>query len=76
MKSVASALLGCACFGLILANSPKAESEDPAIDAIKQIEQDMGKAMVAGDIDKLDQIYADDFATVGSSGEVVKSRPF
>ena len=72
MKSViASALLGCACFGLILADSPKAQSEDPAvIDAVKQIEQDMGKAMVAGDIDKLSQIYADDFATIGSSGEI------
>jgi hypothetical protein len=26
--------------------------------------------MVAGDIDKLSQIYADDFATIGSSGEI------
>jgi ketosteroid isomerase-like protein len=72
MKSViASALLGCACFGLILADSLKAQSKDPAvIDAVNQIEQDMGKAMVAGDIDKLSQIYADDFATIASSGEI------
>ena len=27
--------------------------------------------MVAGDIDKLNQIYADDFATVGSSGKLI-----
>jgi ketosteroid isomerase-like protein len=42
-----------------------------AVDTIKQLEQDMGNAMIAGDIDKLNQIYADDFATVGSSGKVV-----
>jgi ketosteroid isomerase-like protein len=41
------------------------------IDAIKQVEQTMGSAMVAGDVDKLKQIYADDFATVGSDGKVV-----
>ena len=28
------------------------------------------KAMVAGDIDKLSQIYADDFASIGSSGKI------
>ena len=27
--------------------------------------------MIAGDIDKLNQIYADDWATVGSSGKVI-----
>jgi ketosteroid isomerase-like protein len=40
-----------------------------AVDVIKQLEQDMGNAMVAGDLDKLNQIYADDWATVGSSGK-------
>jgi ketosteroid isomerase-like protein len=49
-----------------------APSKDPAaVDTIKQLEQDMGNAMVAGDIDKLYQIYTDDFATVGSSGKVI-----
>jgi ketosteroid isomerase-like protein len=47
-------------------------SKDPAdVDTIKQLEQDMGNAMVAGDIDKLNQIYADDFATVGSSSKII-----
>lgn len=40
------------------------------VDAIKQIERDMGHAMVSGDIDRLSQIYADDFAAIGSSGEI------
>ena len=30
--------------------------------------------MIAGDIDKLSRIYADDWATVGSSGEVVTKK--
>jgi ketosteroid isomerase-like protein len=43
---------------------------DPtAVDTIKQLERDMGNAMLAGDIDKLNQIYADDWATVGSDGK-------
>ena len=53
-------------------DSTKARSNDPtAIAAIKQIGRDMGDAMVAGDIDKLNQIYADDWAAVGSSGKIV-----
>src|SRR5215471_11145179 len=47
---------------------PKATN---AVDTIKQLEQDMGNAMMAGDIEKLNQIYADDFATIGSSGKVL-----
>jgi ketosteroid isomerase-like protein len=43
----------------------------PNIAAIKQLEQDMGDAMVHVDIDKLNQIYADDFVTVGRSGKVI-----
>jgi ketosteroid isomerase-like protein len=41
------------------------------VDTIKQIEQTMGTAMVAGDVNKLNQIYADNFATIGSDGKVV-----
>jgi ketosteroid isomerase-like protein len=49
-----------------------APASDPAdADTIKQLEKEIGDAMVAVDIDKLNRIYADDFATVGSSGNVV-----
>jgi len=41
------------------------------IEAVKQIEQTMGAAMIAGDIHKLSQIYADNYATVGSDGKLV-----
>jgi ketosteroid isomerase-like protein len=50
-------------------STPASDSTD--VDAIKQLGQDMGNAMVAGDIDKLNQIYADDWATVASSGKIV-----
>jgi len=46
---------------------------DPAaVDTIKQLEQDIGNAMVAGDMDRLRQIYADDWASVGSDGKTYK----
>src|SRR5215468_10346942 len=41
------------------------------VDAVKQVEQTMGSAMVAGDVDKLNQIYANNFATIGSDGKVI-----
>jgi ketosteroid isomerase-like protein len=44
------------------------------IDAIKQVEQTMGTAMVAGDVDKLNQIYADNFVTVGSDGKLYTKK--
>jgi ketosteroid isomerase-like protein len=46
------------------------------IDAVKQLEQTLGSAMVAGDIGRLKQIYADDFATILSDGKVVTKDGF
>jgi ketosteroid isomerase-like protein len=39
--------------------------------ALKQIEQDMGQAMVAVDLEKLNRIFADDWTSIGASGAVV-----
>jgi hypothetical protein len=50
-------------------SAPASDSTD--VDVIKQLGQDMGNAMVAGDIEKLKQIFADDWASVASSGEIV-----
>jgi ketosteroid isomerase-like protein len=50
-------------------SAPATDSTD--VDAIRQLGQDMGDAMIAGDIDRLNQIYADDWATVDSSGKIV-----
>jgi ketosteroid isomerase-like protein len=74
---IASVLFASVCAGLVLADSLKAQSQskDPAaIDAVKQVEQDMGKAMIAGDIGKLSQIYADDFAAIGFSGKTTTKQ--
>jgi ketosteroid isomerase-like protein len=47
-------------------------SNDPAvIEAVTKVERDMGDAMVAVDIDRLNQIFADDWAIIGSSGKII-----
>lgn len=76
MKQVCALLLfACVCVGLVLADSPRAPLNDAAdIAAVKQVEENMGKAMVAADIDNLSQIYADDYATIGSSGEIITKK--
>jgi len=56
---------------VVLADSPKAQSQDPKfVEIMKQFAQDTGNAMVAPDIDKLNQIYSDDWAAIGSSGKI------
>jgi len=51
------------------------QSKDPAdIEAVKQVELDLGNFQISGDFDKYSQLYADDFALVGSSGNVVNKR--
>jgi Domain of unknown function (DUF4440) len=68
---IASVLLSCGCAGLTLVNPLDAHSNTPAVvDAVKQLERDLGDAIVAVDIDKLNQILADDWETIGSSGMV------
>jgi ketosteroid isomerase-like protein len=70
-KLIASLLLTCVCAGLVLADPPQPSKDPGAVNAIRQVEEDMGNAMVRVDIDRLNHIYADDFATVSSSGKVV-----
>jgi ketosteroid isomerase-like protein len=74
-KLVGTVLFTCVCAGLVLAEAPKAQSKDQVvIDAVKQVAQDMGDGMVAADIDKLNQIFADDWATIGSSGKLITKQ--
>jgi hypothetical protein len=71
MKKLASVLFACLCVGLVLGSSPEAPSKDPTVaDTLKQLERDMGNAMVAVDIDKLNQILADDWKIIGTSGQI------
>ncbi len=39
-------------------------------DAVRQVGQDMGDAMIAQDIEKLDRIFGDDWMTLGLAGGV------
>lgn len=53
-----------------LAGASNAQRADPAVvAAIKTFENDLGEAMVARNIEKINQAYADDWATIAASGE-------
>jgi ketosteroid isomerase-like protein len=66
------ALLACVFTVPVWANSSDLCSKDSA-DAVtlKQYELDMGDVMIAGDVDKLGQYYADDWAAVNRPGKTV-----
>jgi ketosteroid isomerase-like protein len=68
-KSGLALMLFSALPCLATGQAPRNDPGDVA--AIKKIGRDMGDAMVAVDIDKLNQIFADDWAIVSSSGKVV-----
>jgi ketosteroid isomerase-like protein len=57
-----------------LPDSVKAVPDPGAAEQIKKLEQDIGEAMVAVDLEKLNQVYADDFATIGSSGKLYRKE--
>ena len=67
-------LLICVGTEVALAASPQPSRDAGVVNAVKQLEQDMGDAMVRVDIDKLSQIYADDFVTIGSSGKTITKK--
>src|ERR1700752_5226219 len=62
---------GAAAMGKGL-DAPVPSNDPTVIESVKQVERDMGDAMVAVDIDKLNQIFADDWATIGyASGKII-----
>lgn len=71
-RTTSISILLISLMGFIPAQAEPKDTSD--VDTIKQLEQTMGDAMIAGDIEKLSQIYADDWATVGSSGEVATKK--
>jgi ketosteroid isomerase-like protein len=73
-KLIVTVLSTCVCVGVVLAGAPQPSKDPTVVNALKQLEQDLGHAMVRVDIVKLNQIYADDFATVASSGEIVTKK--
>ena len=76
-KLIASVLFACVCVGLVLANSPEAPSKGPTVvDTLKQLERDLGDAMVAVDVDRVNQILADDWVSIGLSGKIYTKGNF
>jgi ketosteroid isomerase-like protein len=73
-KLIAPVLSTCVCVGMVLAGPPQPSTDPTDANAVRQLEQDMGDAMVRVDIAKLNQIYADDFATIGSSGKMFTKK--
>ena len=53
-------------------NTPVGDTAD--IEAVKQVELDLGNFQISSDFDKFSRLYADDFAIVGSSGNVVNKK--
>jgi ketosteroid isomerase-like protein len=67
-------ILSSACMGVVFAEAPQPSQDPTVVQAIEQLEQDMGDAMVRVDIDRLNQIYADDFVSVGSAGKIIHKQ--
>lgn len=65
-------LLACASMAPVSANSSEAASSKDTNDIamIKQVERDIGDAMVAVDLDKLSQCFADDWVTTVPAGKL------
>jgi uncharacterized protein (TIGR02246 family) len=72
-----ASLLACAgSLGAASPEPPSREAEAADVAAIRQLGKDMGDAMVAGDVETLDRIFADDWRSVGSSGNVITKEDF
>jgi len=74
MRTSLAVILFALAGSAVLAAPPQPSNDPTAVQAIKQLEQDMGDAMVRVDLAKLSEIYADDFATVGKSGKVFTKK--
>ena len=73
-KLIAMTLIISISAGHVSAAPPLPSKDATEINAITQLENDMGDAMIRVDLVKLDQIYGDDFVTVGSSGKVITKK--
>jgi hypothetical protein len=78
-KLIAPVLFTCVCVGVVLAGSPQPSKDPIVINTVKQLEQDLGDAMVRADIDKLNQIYADEIKSrrllaIASTGSLQPPR--
>lgn len=71
-RMIALVLAACAFAGAARADTAPGSSADVA--AIRQLGQDMGDAMVALDVRKVDRMFGDDWVSVGASGKVATKQ--
>lgn len=71
-RMIALVLAACAFAGVARADTAPGSSADVA--AIRQLGQDMGDAMVALDVRKVDRMFGDDWVSVGASGKVATKQ--
>jgi len=64
----------CIGVGAVVAETPLPSTDQAAMNAVRQVEKEMGSAMLRHDIDELSQIYADEFATITASGKVITKK--
>jgi len=64
----------CIGMGVALADAPQPSNDPAAVNIIKNLEEEMGQAMIRRDLEKLGQFYADDFATISMSGKVITKK--
>src|SRR3954453_351510 len=64
---VGGVVLVFVCAGSALAGNPEATSSGGA-DSLRRVDQDFGDAIMRADLDKLNQIIADDYRGIGYSG--------
>lgn len=65
-------VLAWSCIVPQVVRAAEAPAQDSGeVETLKRLGQQMGDAMIARDIDALDRIFADDWASVGASGKVV-----
>ncbi len=74
-KTLGVFLFMCACFGPAYGQAQKHAASGTA-DTIKQLERDWSTAQKAGDIDRLGQIIADDWLSIGPDGAKVTKKEF
>ena len=74
-KSIAAFLLVSACCGASYGQATKSTASADA-EALKQLERDWSDAQKAADMDKLNQIVADDWTGLSSDGTKMTKKQF
>src|SRR4051795_2136965 len=64
----------CVGVGVVLADAPMPSQDQSVVNTIKNLEEEMGQAMIRRDINELSQFYADDFVAIGMSGKVATRK--